>query len=70
MDVQRLGAACLAPAGIVFVVALLAETAISAGLPINQNDSATKIASQLQEHRHTGRAGRRVRLSGLRRGLS
>ena len=31
-------------AGIVFVVALVAETAISAGLPINQNDSAAKIA--------------------------
>jgi Domain of unknown function (DUF4386) len=40
-------------AGIVFVVALLAETAISAGLPINQDDSATKIARQLQDHRHT-----------------
>lgn len=40
-------------AGIVFVVALLAETAISAGLPINQNDSATKIARQLADHRHT-----------------
>jgi Domain of unknown function (DUF4386) len=40
-------------AGIVFVVAVLAETAISAGLPINQNDSASKIARQLQDHRHT-----------------
>ena len=40
-------------AGIVFVVALLAETVISAGLPINQDDSATKIARQLQDHRHT-----------------
>jgi uncharacterized protein DUF4386 len=40
-------------AGIVFVVALLAEGAISAGLPINQDDSATKIARQLQAHRHT-----------------
>jgi len=39
-------------AGIVFVVALLAEAAISAGLPINQDDSAPKIASQLQAHRH------------------
>lgn len=29
-----------------------AETAISAGLPINQDDSATKIARQLQDHRH------------------
>ena len=40
-------------AGIVFVVAVLAETAISAGLPINQDDSAAKIARQLQDHRHT-----------------
>ena len=40
-------------AGIVFVAALLAETAISAGLPINQDDSATKIARQQQDHRHT-----------------
>lgn len=40
-------------AGVVFVVALLAETAISASLPINQDDSATKIALQLQDHRHT-----------------
>ena len=40
-------------AGIVFVVALLAEAAISAGLPISQDDSATKIARQLQDHRHT-----------------
>lgn len=31
-------------AGIVFVLALVAETAISAGLPINQGDSAAKIA--------------------------
>jgi hypothetical protein len=40
-------------AGIVFVVALLAEGVISAGLPINQDDSATKIARELQAHRHT-----------------
>ena len=40
-------------AGIVFVVALLAEGVISASLPINQDDSATKIARQLQDHRHT-----------------
>jgi hypothetical protein len=40
-------------AGIVFVVALLAEGAISAGLPINQDDSARKIARQLQDHRQT-----------------
>jgi uncharacterized protein DUF4386 len=40
-------------AGIVFVVALLAEGVISAGLPINQDDSAAKIARALQDHRHT-----------------
>jgi Domain of unknown function (DUF4386) len=37
-------------AGIVFVVALVTETVISAALPINQNDSATKIASELDAH--------------------
>jgi hypothetical protein len=40
-------------AGIVFVVALVAETVISAGLPINQNDSAAKIAGALDHHRRT-----------------
>ena len=40
-------------AGIVFVVALLAEAVISAGLPINQDDSAAKIARQLLDHRHS-----------------
>ena len=40
-------------AGIVFVLALLAETAISAGLPINQDDSAAKIAGALRDHRNT-----------------
>jgi hypothetical protein len=40
-------------AGIVFVVALLAETGISAALPINQNDSPAKIARTLQDHRST-----------------
>jgi hypothetical protein len=39
--------------GIVFVVALLAETLISAGLPINQDDSAAKIAGALRDHRNT-----------------
>lgn len=39
-------------AGIVFVIALLAETVISAGLPINQNDSPAKIAAALADHRH------------------
>jgi hypothetical protein len=38
-------------AGIVFVVALVAETAVSAGLPINQNDSPAKIALALHDHR-------------------
>ena len=40
-------------AGIVFVVALLAEGVISAGLPINQDDSPAKIAQALQNHRRT-----------------
>ena len=40
-------------AGIVFVVALLAEAVISTGLPINQDDSAAKIARALQDHRET-----------------
>jgi len=40
-------------AGIVFVLALVAETAISAGLPINQDDSAAKIAGALHDHRNT-----------------
>jgi len=39
-------------AGIVFVLALLAETLISAGLPINQDDSAVKIARTLHDHRN------------------
>ena len=37
-------------AGLVFVVAIIAETAISATLPINQNDSAAKIARELDAH--------------------
>ena len=40
-------------AGIVFVLALLAETLISAGLRINQDDSAAKIAGALRDHRNT-----------------
>jgi len=39
-------------AGIVFVLALLAETAISASIPINQDDSAVKIAGALDDHRN------------------
>jgi Domain of unknown function (DUF4386) len=38
--------------GIVFVVALLTEAVISAAIPINQNDSATKIATEVARHRH------------------
>jgi hypothetical protein len=37
-------------AGIVFVVALVVETAVSASIPINQDDSATKIARELDQH--------------------
>jgi len=39
-------------AGIVFVLALLAETVISASIPVNQNDSAAKIAGALYDHRN------------------
>jgi hypothetical protein len=39
-------------AGILFVVALLAEAAISAAIPLNQDDPAAKIATELAAHRH------------------
>jgi uncharacterized protein DUF4386 len=38
-------------AGVVFVIALLAEAIISTALPINQDDSAAKIARALADHR-------------------
>ena len=38
-------------AGVVFVVALVAESVVSIGVPLDQNDSATKIANGLYEHR-------------------
>jgi hypothetical protein len=38
-------------AGIVFVVALVAEVAVAAGIPLNQDDSAAKIARELDAHR-------------------
>jgi len=38
-------------AGIVFVVALLAESVVATGIGLTQNDSAAKIASGLHEHR-------------------
>src|SRR5947209_7164976 len=37
--------------GLVFVVALLAEAVISGTIPVNQNDSAAKIARALSTHR-------------------
>ncbi len=37
-------------AGIVFVAALVAESALSFGFPINQDDSAAKIAKTLDDH--------------------
>jgi hypothetical protein len=40
-------------AGIVFVLALLAEAVISTGIPIDQNDSAATIARALADHRTT-----------------
>ena len=38
-------------AGIVFVIALVAEFVISAGVGVSQNDSAAKIANALQHYR-------------------
>jgi hypothetical protein len=38
-------------AGPVFVAALVAEIVVSAGAPINQNDSAAKITGELHAHR-------------------
>ena len=38
-------------AGILYVVALLAESAVGLGVKINQNDSAAKIANALADHR-------------------
>jgi hypothetical protein len=40
-------------AGVVFVVALVAESVASAVVPLNQNDSAAKIAAELYKHRDT-----------------
>src|SRR5256885_16934421 len=40
-------------AGIVFVVAVVVETVISAAIPLNQNDSAAKIATELDAHSTT-----------------
>ena len=39
-------------AGILFVLAVLAESAIGLGVGINQNDSAAKIANTLADHRN------------------
>lgn len=38
-------------AGLVFVVALLTEALVSATIPVNQDDSAAKIANELDAHR-------------------
>ena len=38
-------------AGILFVVALVAESVVAVGVEANQDDSAAKIASELHEHR-------------------
>jgi hypothetical protein len=40
-------------AGILYVLAVLAESAIGLGVSINQNDSAAKIARALADHRTT-----------------
>jgi len=37
--------------GIVFVLAIVAETVVATGFGVTQNDSATKVADALQEHR-------------------
>lgn len=37
-------------AGILFVVALVAESVVATGLPVNQNSSAVKIATALHQH--------------------
>ena len=39
-------------AGILFVLAVLAESAIGLGVGINQNDSAAKIATTLADHKN------------------
>jgi len=38
-------------AGIVFVIALVAESVVAVGVGVNQDDSAAKIANALYEHR-------------------
>ena len=38
-------------AGVLFVVALVTEVVIAAGIPIDQDDSAAKIAGALHDHR-------------------
>lgn len=43
---QRFGWA----AGIVFVVAVIADIAIAVGIPVNQDDSPAKLASELDKH--------------------
>jgi hypothetical protein len=40
-------------AGILYVLAVVVESAVSLGVGINQNDSAAKIASRLADHRTT-----------------
>jgi hypothetical protein len=37
-------------AGLVFVAAVIADIAITVGIPVNQNDSPAKIASELDKH--------------------
>ena len=38
-------------AGILFVVALVADVVVAIGIPVNQHDSAAKIANALHDHR-------------------
>lgn len=37
-------------AGLVFVVALVAELVVATGIPLNQNDSASQMANELSKH--------------------
>ena len=37
-------------AGLVFIAALIADLVVTSGIPVNQNDSAAKIAAQLSQH--------------------
>ena len=59
-------------AGILYVIALLAEIVVALGVGLTQNDSAAKIASGLHEHLESGgdhRSDRQVGVPGRIGGL-